>query len=475
MSFKSLSPLALLLVSACSLAPSYHAPQTAAPVQFKEMPGWALASPQDSISRGPWWYAFNDADLNALETRAAAASPTLEAALARYDAAQATARQYASALYPQLDTSGYAQRQRVSENRPLTSDRDPTYDDYSLGASASYEIDLWGRVRNTVKAGRAQAEASGDDLASAQLSLQAQVADAYVRLRGLDAQADLLRRSVTAFQRAVDLTQKRHDGGVASGIDVNRARTVLGNARAQVSAIANQRAATEHELAALVGAIASDFSVAPRTDMPIPPDMPASTPSQLLQRRPDIAAAERRVFAANAQIGVAKAAFFPAITLDSSVGVRTTGDALFSMPSLFWGLGPISAALNIFDGGARRAKLRISRAQYHETVANYRSTVLTAFRQTEDSLAAITHLKDQADAQQAAAVAAEKTSDIAMARYRDGASDYLDVVTAQTDALVAQRSYIAVETQRMQAAIAYILAIGGDPASDTPRSPPAPS
>jgi multidrug efflux system outer membrane protein len=287
------------------------------------------------------------------------------------------------------------------------------------------------------------------------------VADAYARLRGLDAQAELLRQTVSAFTKAYDLTDRRHKGGIASGIDVNRARTVLDNARAQISAIANQRAGTEHEIAALVGAVASDFAIPARTQPLTAPDVPAGAPSELLQRRPDIAAAERRIFAANARIGVAKAAFFPSLTLGLSGGFQTTHGDLFSTPNSFWGLGPASAILSLFDGGRRKAQVRMSRAEYEALSAGYRDTVLSAFAQVEDAIAANHHLTDQIMHQSSAANAAERTSNLALTRYRDGAADYLEVVTAQTDALDARRAVLIAQTQRMQASVALVKALGG--------------
>ncbi|OJV31149.1 efflux transporter outer membrane subunit [Sphingomonas sp. 67-36] len=457
--------LSLLALAGCSMAPAYRPPAIATPATYKEVPGWTSATPQDAAPRGDWWAAFDDPVLNDLEQRAAQASPTLAAALARYDAARATARASASDLFPEIDASGQAGRQRVSANRPLSSGSAATYDNYVVGASLDYEIDLWGRVRNSVTAARADAAASAGDLASARLSLQAAVADAYARLRGLDTEADLLRRSVEAFTRAYDLTATRHDGGIASGVDVNRARTVLANARAQISAVANERAATEHEIAALVGAVASDFAIAPRIQQPGTLAVPASAPSTLLQRRPDIAAAERRMFGANARIGVARAAWFPSLSLGLAGGWQTTGPSLLSTPSSFWGLGPLSAVATLFDGGRRAAEVKLSRAQYDEASAGYRDTVLAAFRQVEDALAATRHLATQAIEQRDAATAAQRTSDLALTRYHDGAADYLEVVTAQTEALDSERALIAVETGRMRASIALVKALGGAPAA----------
>ncbi len=469
----ALGVIAGALVSGCSLAPAYHPPAIAVPTQYKEagtaLPGWTTATPMDADARGAWWLAFNDPALDDLETRAVAASPTLAAALARYDQARAQVSVARAELVPEIDASGSATRNRVSAHAPSNSRGVPvTYNEYTVEGTLSYEIDLWGRIRNTVKAARANAAASSDDLASARLSLQAQVADAYVRLRGLDARADLLRRTVAAYNRAYELTVARHNGGVAAGMDVSRARSTLASALAQVSDVANQRAANEHELAALVGAVTADFTIAPQLEKIVLPPIPASQPSTLLQRRPDIAAAERRMFAYNAEIGVARAALFPDVTLGLAAGFQTTVGALFTAPTSFWSLGPAQALAPIFDGGKRRAQVRLSRAQYDEVAANYRNTVLAAFRDVEDGLAALRHLSDEERDQRDAATSAQRTSDLALIRYTDGAADYLEVVTAQTEALTAEETLISLQTQRLRSNIALVQALGGE--ADGPRT-----
>jgi multidrug efflux system outer membrane protein len=454
--------LGAMLVGGCAQAPLPVAAAVAPPAHFAEIPpGWAEAAPADAVPRGTWWHAFADPVLDDLETRAAAASPTLAAALARRDEARAVLGQAAAAVLPEIDAAGGGSRSRASQSRPFSQGNAATYTDVRLGAQLSYEIDLWGRVRNSVRAARAESAASEADLAAARLSLQAAVADAYARLRGLDAEADLLERSVAAYATALDLTRRRHEGGVASGLDENRARTVLGNARAQVADVTSQRAATEHELAALVGEAAGAFHIAPLAHVPQAPPVPVGTPATLVQRRPDIAAAERRVAEANARIGVARAALFPAITLGLAGGYETTGGSLLSAPNTTWALGPLGLSLPLFDGGRRRAGVRLSRAQYDEVVANYRSSVLGAFREVEDALAAARDLAHEADAQQAAAQAAEATSRLSFTRYREGAANYFEVVTAQTDALNAQRALLAVETRRAQASVAIVRALGG--------------
>jgi len=451
----------LLPLGACSLAPAYAPPHVTAPAVFKEAPaGWAEAAPADASARGRWWAMFNDPTLDDLEARMDKASPTLAAAVARLDAALAAARESRADLFPTVSVGGDVVRARNSATRPgAVAALD--YTDVEVGGALAYEVDLWGRVRNAVRASKAQAQASTSDLESARLSLQAALAGAYFQLRGLDAQAALLRQTVDANSRALDLTTTRHEGGIASGLDVNRAQTVLSAARAQISDVARQRAIAEHAIAALVGETASSFSIAPVDGLAQAPAIPPKSPSTLLQRRPDIAAAERRMFAANAQIGVARAAFFPTITLGASGGWEATNGALFSTPASFWGLGPLSAAVDLFDGGRRAARVKISRAQYDEMAADYRGTVLGAFRDVEDALAATTYLAVQSKDSDDAAAAAQRTLDLALTRYHDGASDYLEVVVAQTSALDAQRAAIAIHAARLQSAVDIVRALGG--------------
>lgn len=466
---RAVLPLALAstALAGCNMAPAYHPASVAVPDHFASLPGWEEARPADGMARGQWWKGFNDPQLDALEEQAEKASPTLAAALARYDAATAAARVSAAALLPEVDATGSAERTRLPRDRAAgvgTGGRAITYDLYSVGGTFSYELDFWGRVRNSVRAARAEATASAGDLASARLSLQAEVADAYVRLRGLDAQAEFLRGVVNAYQRAWQLNHDRHVGGDASGVDENQALTQLASAKAQVAAISAMRASTQNELAAAVGAVASSFAIAPDARPVAMPAMPASTPSQLLQRRPDIAAAERRMYEANAQIGVARAAQFPTVTLGGAGGWQATGGHdLISAPNTTWALGPLAASLPIFDAGKRRAQVREARAQFNEAAANYRGSVIAAFQQVENALSAARDYTREARDQTVAAQAALRTVDLATIRYHDGATDYLEVVTAQTAALTAESQRIAVETQRRQAAIAFIKAIGGQP------------
>jgi multidrug efflux system outer membrane protein len=454
--------LAALLLAGCSMAPDYAPPTLTTPAAYKEAPsGWTAATPMDQVPRGTWWAMFNDPVLDDLEGRVERASPTLAAAVARHDAARAAAGEVAADLYPTITAAADVSRERTSARRPGAT-KSSRFTDATVGAYLAYELDLWGRVRNSVRAARAEADASAADLASVRVSLQASLADAYFRLRGLDAEAALLRKTVDAYGKALELTQARHEGGAASGLDVNRAQTLLSSARAQISSVANRRAATEHEIAALVGALPSAFSI-PATDAEIgePPAVPAEAPASLVQRRPDVAAAERRIAAANARIGVSRAAFFPDLTLGLAGGFESSHSNLLSAPAGFWALGPLSAALDLFDGGRRQARVRISRAEHDEAAATYRAAALTAFREVEDSLAASRLLAAEAADQNAAAAAASRTSDLALTRYREGAADYLEVVTAQTAALDTEREAITVQTQRMQTAVALVRALGG--------------
>jgi NodT family efflux transporter outer membrane factor (OMF) lipoprotein len=456
-----------LALAGCTLAPAYIQPAMTTPVAYKEIGPWTPASPADTAPRGDWWTVFGDETLNGLERRIETSNPDLAAALARYDQARAYFAQARAALLPQLDASGSATNNGVSLHEPLRVGGPRTYDNDIVGGTVSYEFDLWGRVRNTVAAGKAQAQASGADAVSMRLSLEAQLADAYLNLRGLDAQAKLLADATEDYTHALKLTQAQHEGGAVSGLDVGRAQTQLQTARAQQADVLAQRSLYEHEIASLVGTPASSFSLAPVAQLPEPPQTPAAAPSVLLQRRPDIAAAERRAFAANADIGVAKAAYFPTVSLDASGGFQTAGGVnLLELANSWWTLGP-QFTLAIFDAGKRKAGVDLARAQFNEASANYRSTVLAAFQQVEDNLALCNKLADEAREQAAAVDAARRTENLAMIQYKMGAVTYLDVVTAQTADLDAQRTALTVATRRLQASVDLVRALGGGWSGDT--------
>ncbi|HMI18270.1 MAG TPA: efflux transporter outer membrane subunit [Sphingomonas sp.] len=453
--------LAATSLAGCSLAPVYHQPAVPTAASFKEVPGWQPAGTAVPPA-GKWWQAFDDPTLSALEDRIEGANPSLAAAAARYAQARAQARVARADLFPEVDAQAGYGRSRESANRPFSPGTTQTFNDAAVGASLSYELDLFGRIANSVRAATAEAHASGSDLAAVRLGLQAQLATSYFDMRGLDARIVLLRQTVDAFGRASALTNDRHQGGVASGIDVSRADAQLASARSELDAVLADRANLEHAIAILLGESPSSFALAVADTNLAPPAIPAGLPSTLLERRPDIAAAERRVYAANARIGVARAAFFPTISLGAAGGYEATqGHNLLSASSGFWALGPIGAALTLFDGGARSAQVKISRAQFDEAAANYRSTVLTAFREVEDDIALGRQLAAQEQDQQHAVTAAERTRDLALIRYRDGASDYLEVVTAQTAALDAERTLLQIHARRLDVAADLVRALGG--------------
>ena len=463
------------VLAGCSFAPTYHPPLTPAPAAFKEAGPWQPASPGTSGQAAlamDWWLAYGDATLDSLEKRVATDNPTVAGALGRYDASRAYLSEARAGLLPQIGVSTGIERDRQSDNRPLRGSTQPdTYGASSVGGSFGYELDLWGRVRNSVAAGRAQAQASGDDLAGIRLSLEGQLADSYVVLRGYDQQAALLSATVDAYAKADDLTERRFRGGIASGIDTGRSGTQLAEAQAQLDDVRAARALTEHAIASLVGTPASSFTISPQLVQFTLPDVPTGLPSELLERRPDVAAAERRMSAANSEIGVAKAAFYPSISLGGQGGFQDSGlPGLFSAPSIFWSIGP-SAVLNLFDGGRRKAQLAVVRANWMQTTASYRGDVLQAFQEVEDNLAQLHHLGDEAGAEDRAVTQAAQTEALSLNRYVKGAVTYLDVVTAQTTALRTRRTALDLTTRRLQASIGLIRALGGG-WSTPPAAPP---
>jgi NodT family efflux transporter outer membrane factor (OMF) lipoprotein len=453
---------ATLALTGCSLAPKYAVPPTPFVATFKETGAWTQATPEDVLNKGAWWQSYGDSTLDTLETRIDSSSPTLAAALARYDEAKAYVAEAESGFFPTVGADVNPTRNRQSDNRPLRGANQPNdYTANTIGASLNYELDIWGSIRNTVAAGRAEAQAQAAQLAFIRLSLEAELADDYVQLRGLDEQNKLLDDTVNAYERAYQLITDRHNGGAASGLDVGRAQTQLEDARAQVSEVEAQRALYEHAIASLVGEPASNFSITPTVVALNLPNTPLDVASTLLQRRPDVAAAERRVAAANAEIGVARAAFYPNITLSSAIGFQNTGQpGLLTAPNLFWSLGP-NIAMTLLDGGEREAELDVTKAERSEAAANYRTTVLQAFQDVEDNLALLNHLARAATDQSEAARAASRTEDLSLARYRLGAVNYLDVVTAQTAAFQAEQNSLDLKTRRLQASIRLIKALGG--------------
>jgi NodT family efflux transporter outer membrane factor (OMF) lipoprotein len=463
-----IKPLHLLLpalgaLAGCSFAPDYKPPAVETPVAYKEAGPWAVAQPADDKPRADWWKDFGDATLNDLEGQIDAGNPDLAASVARYDQARAYVSETDASMLPTVGLNASATTNRQSAKRPLRSANQPNqYGDNSIGLQASYEIDFWGQIRNTVAAGEATAQARGADMETVRLGLHAELANDYVALRGLDAEMKLLTDTEQAYQRAQTLTKDRYEAKIASGIDVSRSESQLESARALESDVRAQRAQLEHAIASLVGKPASDFSIAPVVvKLPVPAE-PTGLPSSLLQRRPDIAADERKVAAANDNIGVAKAAFYPNISLNLAGGFQNTGSGLglLSAPYSFWSVGP-SLALPLFEGGMRHAVEAGAYAARDEAAANYRSTVLAAFQEVEDNLALLHHLGQETLDETQAVTAAEHTADLSLTLYHDGAASYLDVVVSQTDALQAERTLLDLDTRRLQADIKLVRAVGG--------------
>ncbi len=451
-----------LLLAGCNLAPDYKVPATPQPATFKETGPWVQSTPVSALPRQAWWKLYNDSTLNGLEDRIEGANPTLAQALARYDAAQGFLEQDQSELLPTLSIGGHANADKQSANRPLRSPNQPNYYGDNMAAGAVFwDLVLWGRIRNEVAAGKAEAQASFADLAGVRLSLQAELADNYLQLRGLDDEARLLQDAITIYGKALTLTNERHDKGIASGLDVGQAQAQFSDAQAQLSDVLARRALLEHAIASLVGEAASNFAIAQEAaDVKIP-NVPTDVPSTLLERRPDIAAAEREVAATNAGIGVARAAFYPDISLSALAGLQNTGsNPLFAAPNAFWALGPM-VAMTLFDNGLHEGELAVAKAANADAAAAYRGTVLKAFQEVEDNLVLLNRLAEAADERATSVQAATHTQDLALALYRNGALSFLDVVVAQTTALEAQQQALAIQTRRLQASVALVRALGG--------------
>ncbi len=457
-------PLAgTLAIVGCSVGPKYQRPVVDVPSAYKEAAGWKTAQPNDQNLGGSWWQLFQDPQLNALEEQISVSNQNLKAAEARYTQARAALRYYRAGYYPSADAGAAATRNRISNHRPphnVTADG-VTYNDYQIPLELSYEVDVWGRVRKIVESQRSQAQASAADLATVNLSLHAQLAFVYFQARSLDAQEQLLNSTVAQYEQAFQLTDNRFKGGLSSEVEVQQASTQLETTRAQAIDVGVLRAQYEHAVATLIGKPASSFQLSPLPLTSPPPSIPLQLPSELLERRPDIAAAERRMAAANAQIGVARTAYYPTTSLGASggfeSGVITT---LLSGPSALWSVG-VSAIAPIFDAGRRHANVDQATAAYDETVANYRETVLTGFQQVEDNQAALRILEKEADTQQRAVVASQKSLELSLTRYRGGITSYLEVTIAQSAALVDEIAAVNILGRRMTSAVLLIQALGG--------------
>jgi NodT family efflux transporter outer membrane factor (OMF) lipoprotein len=460
----------VLMITACSIGPQYQRPEVRVPAAYKESPpisfkaadGWKAARPSDDLSRGQWWEVFQDPELNALEEQVDISNQTLAVAEAQLRGARAAIGVARAALFPTGTGTASVIGARQSLNRPGASNpSSATRADYLLTADTSYEIDVWGRIRHNIEASISSAQASAADLETARLSIHAELAVDYFALRGLDAQRQLLDFTITAFERALELTTNRYNAGVASQVEVLQARTQLENTRAQAIEVGVQRAQFEHAIAILLGKPPADFSIPQAPLTLLPPAIPIGLPSELLERRPDIASAERDVAAANAQIGIAQAAFYPTVTLRSIVGLESSSlTNLFSWPSALWSFGA-SVVEIAFDGGRRQALTEQARAAYDATVATYRQTVLTAFQGVEDALSTLRILEEEAEQQAKAVQAAEAALLLAINRYKGGITTYLEVVVVQSAALTAERVALDLLTRRMTATVLLIKALGG--------------
>lgn len=463
---------ALGLLSGCMVGPDYQRPAAlgtnSVPPAFSELGTnsvvWKTAAPAAHLSRDAWWALFKDAELNRLENLASSANQELAAAEARFLQAREFIRVTRADLLPQVSLGPEYNRQRASANGPQSghaAGSSSTFGVLTIPLEAGWELDFWGRVRRQVEAARARYVASADDLAAAGLAIQAEVATDYFALRSTQAEFELLRRSVEAYSRSLELTKNRRAGGIATDLDVAQAEAQLRATEAQLPVVELQATRLNHALAVLCGQAATSFQIAPPAATSQLPEIPLTVPSELLERRPDIASAERRMAAANADVGVAKTAFYPRIRLNGLAGLQSVdASTLFDWPSRFWAVGP-SLDLPIFTGGRNRAQLALARAAYDEAVAQYRQRVLAAFQEVEDQLAASRLLQAQLQAENAALAASRRTLEIANNRYRAGLVTYLEVAIAQSDALIRERTVVQLQAQRLVASAGLIRALGG--------------
>lgn len=454
--------VAALLLGGCAVGPNYQRPTSDVPPAYKESENFKPAQPSDAMAKGKWWEVYNDPQLSSLEEQIGVSNQSLKAAQEQFLQARAALRIARAGYYPTLSVSPSAAGNRQSQNKALfTAGEIITYPDYLLPVDVSYEPDVWGRVRRTVEASRSEVQASAADLANVQLSLQAELALDYFQLRGLDSQKQLLDSTVAAYEKALQLTQSRYLGGIASAVDVAQAQTQLETTRAEDQDVEVQRAAFEHAVAVLIGKPPAEFSQPPSPLTDPPPVIPPGLPSELLERRPDIAAAERRVQEANAQIGIAKSAYFPVFSITGAGGFESKAiGSLLSGPSGFWALAG-EAAETIIDGGQRRGVSEQARAAYRQSVDNYRQTTLSAFQDVEDNLAALRILEQEAKTQEGAVAAAQHSLDLSNSRYRGGVASYLEVTTAQSAALGDEVTAVDILTRRVVASVLLIKALGG--------------
>jgi NodT family efflux transporter outer membrane factor (OMF) lipoprotein len=454
--------IAAFQLTGCTVGPKYQRPAAEVPTTYKEVGDWKPAQPNDQKLRDNWWEIFQDPQLNALEAQVNVSNQNLKVAEAQYTQARALVRYQRANYFPTVTVDPSATRNRISRHRPASVVANGiTYNDFQIPFELSYQLDVWGRVRRTVESYREQAQASAADLATVNLSMHAQLALDYFQARTLDAEEQLLNSTVTQYEQALQLIENRYAGGLASDLEVEQARTQLETTRAQAIDVGVARAQYEHAVAVLIGKPPASFSLAPLPLTAPPPPIPVGLPSALLERRPDIASAERQMASANAQIGVAKAAYYPLVNLAAAGGFESGSiTTLLTGPSILWSAGP-SALLTVFDVGRRRAASDQAIAAYDQAVANYRQTVLTGFQQVEDNVAALRILEHEAQVQNAAVAAAEKYLVLANTRYTGGVTSYLEVTTAQSAALSDEVTAVNILGRRMVNAVLLVQALGG--------------
>ena len=481
-------------IAGCKVGPNYSRPSAETPAAWKEQPpaGWKNATPHDDISKGDWWQVFGDPQLNDIELQAIAANQNLKAAAERVIEARASALVQRSNLFPSLGAAPALGPSRVSGNRPIAPSSNPevayNVNTFSLPLEASYQVDLWGQIRRSLESANALTQASVANYENVLLTLKSDVASFYIMLHFIDQERVILRNNIDLQQKALDLAQVRHTGGVASGLDVSEAETLLDTSQADYIGLGVQRAQFEHAIAVLVGEPAAQLTVPEKPLDLAPPVIPEGMPSDLLERRPDIAAAERTMASTNALIGVARSAYFPNIVLTGSGGYLSSGIVnLFNLPSLAWS---ITASLSqpLYTGGRLSATLLRARATYDESVANYRQQVLVGFQEVEDGLSGLRVLEQQAAAYDKAVKSAQQTVDISTARYKEGLANYLEVITAEVTLLSAQRTNDQILEQRLLTTVQLIEALGGGwqesnvyisntglPPNSPPSAPPTPT
>jgi NodT family efflux transporter outer membrane factor (OMF) lipoprotein len=457
---------AALLLGGCAAGPDYRRPAVDTPVSWTVEAPFRVGAPSDALSKGPWWKRFGDPVLDTLEEQALAASPTLAAASARLAQARAQVAATESALVPSLGFAGRAARQKISRNRPLTNYQSPNFstvqNDFVAQMTTSYEVDLAGRIRRTIEGARASAEQSAADFENTRLLLTAELATDYYALRELDIELDVVSRAIALQRRSLELATARHDLGATSGLDVAGQQALLDSTLTQLDLLHRQRSQFEHAIATLTGTAAPAFALAADIRPLTPPTVPIGVPSDVLERRPDVASAERAMAAANAQIGVATAAFYPSIVLAPSLGVVCASrSSVFIASSLLWSLG-VSIAQPLIDSGRLAANLDFARAGYDVATANYRRVILTAMQEAEDGIVGLAALERASDQAVAAIVSAQRVLDLATTRYEGGVATFLVVITAQQGLLNAERLAAQLRGQRMLTAVFLVKALGGD-------------